>query len=249
MSDLFADAIAHGSGQGVSIGILDTGINDLPAFEGIIGGHFRVEEKNRQLRVVDCTSGNDLISHGTACADIIHRHAPGAKLYDVQVLDYKALNSRFKLAAGIRFGTEQGWDILNVCVASQTDFPRLREMTEAALAAGVIVVSAIDGHGQGSGFPAAYPGVISVEHDYFEDPLAVRPTEEATVCAHGVYVEARNARGEIESFTGSSFASPHVTALLARAKPVFPDLSGMELLELCLESQHLSMVKKTNSLR
>lgn len=239
----------RGDGSGVTIGILDTGINDLPGFEDCLKGHFRVEESNRQLGIEECRRGDDRISHGTACADIIHRYAPGADLFDVQVLDYKVLNSRYKLAAGIRFGMEKGWDILNVCVGSHEDFPRLREITGKALEQGMIIVAAVDGDIPGGGYPAAYPGVISVDHDYLEDPLAIRPSNAASVCGHGVYVEACNAAGKVESFTGSSFASPHVTALLARVRPLFPQWSGGELLQRLLESQLEPLPKKTDSLR
>lgn len=239
----------RGDGRGVTIGILDTGINDLPGFEDCLKGHFRVEESDRKLRIEECGQGDDRISHGTTCADIIHRYAPGADLFDVRVLDYKVLNSRYKLAAGIRFGMEKGWDILNLCVGSHEDFARLREITREALERGTIIVAAIDGDIPGGGYPAAYPGVISVDHDYLESPLEIRPSNAASVCGHGVYVEARNAAGEVESFTGSSFASPHVTALLARVRPLFPEMNGGELLERCLESQPISPLKKTDSPR
>ena len=123
-----ADALKTGTGLGVKIGILDTGISDLPELTDAIEKHFRIVDENNKIDVIELPRGEDKLSHGTACASIIRRHAPDAKIHDLQVMDFKAQNSRHKLAAGIKFATSQGLDILNICVGSQTDFSRLREI-------------------------------------------------------------------------------------------------------------------------
>ena len=71
--------------------------------------------------------------------------------------------------------------------------------------------------------------MISVDHDFFDEPLAHRAGERADVSGHGVYVEALNAEGKLESFTGSSFACPHITALAARARQHFPEMGSVQL--------------------
>jgi subtilisin family serine protease len=232
MSITFKDALQLGTGAGVKIGILDTGIVDLPNLQRQIAGHFYIEEENHRLRIFKSQTGFDDLSHGTVCADIIHRHAPDALLFDVKVMDANALNSRFKLEAGIRLGIEQGWHILTLSVGTQVEDPQLKRATEEALARGIIILSAIECGAAKPGFPAAYPGVISIDYDSFKHPLAVKPGDGKTadLIGHGVYVEALNSGGKMENHTGSSFACPHVTALAARARQFFPEMTSKEFL-------------------
>ncbi len=223
----FARALGSGTGRGVRVGIIDTGITDHPAFRGRVREHYRVVDRNRKVHIRRVRRVRDDLSHGTACADIILRHAPEVTLCDVQVMHFREHNSRHKLAAAIKFAALQGWDVLNICVGTQVDFDRLRDATRMALEAGMILLSATDNHEEHIGFPAAYPGVISVDLDYLDDPLDFRPGERSDLVGHGIYVEARNAAGALEAFTGSSFACPHIAALAARARETFPQMDSV----------------------
>ena len=66
--------------------------------------------------------------------------------------------------------------------------------------------------------------------EHFENPLDFHfDGQNATeVEARGVYVEALTPANQIEKFTGSSFACPHITAIAARLKENFPDMSAFE---------------------
>lgn len=230
MAVTFAEALRQGTGRGVKIGILDTGIVNIPSLEGSIGGHYQVVDRDREIDVIENELGFDDVGHGTPCADIIHRHVPDAILYDVKVMDYRSENSRYKIGAGIRYATQQGWDLLNICVGTQIDYSRLREVTQDALEKGLMILSAIDCFGESVGYPAGYDEVISVDYDLFTNPTQYCFTEKADICAHGVYVEAFNVDGVIEAYTGSSFACPHVTALAAKVREFFPAMTNREFL-------------------
>lgn len=230
MAVLFDEALSQGTGKGVKIGVLDTGIVAIPSLEGGVTAHYQVVDRDRKIDVIKNEVGFDDIGHGTPCADIIHRHAPDAQLYDLKVMDYKSENSRYKIGAGIRFATQQGWDLLNLCVGTQIDYVRLREVTQDALDKGIMILSAIDCFGESVGYPAGYDEVISVDYDLFPNPMQYRFTEKADVCAHGIYVEAYNVNGVMEAYTGSSFACPHVTALAARVREFFPAMTNREFL-------------------
>lgn len=54
-----------------------------------------------------------------------------------------------------------GCRIVNLSLSGPEGF-LLRQLIEAALAEGIVVVAAVPGKGQGSGFPANIPGVIAV---------------------------------------------------------------------------------------
>ena len=231
MAITFEQALQTGTGAGVRIGILDTGIAGLPHLRNHLGGHYQVVDENDQISIVENQTGFDDVNHGTAIADIIHRYAPEATLFDMKVMDFRSLNSRYKIGAGIRFGTGQGWDILNICVGTQRDYTRLREVTDDAIRDGLMIISAIDCEAEKVGFPAEYPDVIGVDYDLFDSPLGFGFTENADICGHGIYIDAINAGGNTESYTGSSFACPHITALAARARQFFPNLTSQEFLD------------------
>ena len=229
------EALDRGTGAGVKVGVLDTGVADLPSFGDSVAGHFQVVDENRQLQIRTLQKGEDPLSHGTACADIILRHATEASIWDIRIMESREHNSRFKLAAGIRFGMEQGLDILNISIGAKEDFPRLKELVREAVGRGVWILSAIEAEGPGQGFPAAYPEVISIEHEFFSDPLGLSRGSRADLAAHGVYVEARNARGEVEKYTGSSFAAPLVAGLAARVRQLLPELGPRDFCEAAIE--------------
>ncbi|MDF1812299.1 MAG: S8 family serine peptidase [Verrucomicrobiales bacterium] len=226
----FRDALRKGTGAGVKIGVIDTGVADIPGLGNCIEEHFYIADIDKKLRLLTRLAGEDDLNHGTACADIIHRYAPEATLFDVKVMDHRAENSKYKLAGAIRLGIEQGWDVLNVCVGTQSDFSGLRQITAKAIECGLMIVAAVDCEGANQGFPASYPGVISVDYDMYH-PLAFGFSVSSAICGHGVYVEAANSTGCSEYYTGSSFACPHITALAARALQFHPGIRAEDFLD------------------
>jgi subtilisin len=64
----------------------------------------------------------------------------------------------------------------------------------------------------------------------FDDPESLRydlgtPVE---VGARGVYVEAPAMGGGTQLFTGTSFACPHVSGMVARLRSLYPNLTAFE---------------------
>ena len=87
------------------------------------------------------------------------------------------------------------------------------------------------GHNQGrTAYPAQFSSVLSVNMEGFEEALGLRydwgkPIE---LSARGIYVEAPAPGGGTQLFTGTSFACPHVTGMLARVLSVYPGLAAFE---------------------
>ncbi|MCQ8181807.1 hypothetical protein NP603_11870 [Methylomonas sp. SURF-1] len=65
------------------------------------------------------------------------------------------------MALALNQAMRLGCRIVNLSLSGPEDF-LLRQLIEAALAEGIVVVAAVPGKGQGGGFPANIPGVIAV---------------------------------------------------------------------------------------
>lgn len=222
-------ALRDGTGRGVRIGLLDTGVDSRhPELQGKVAAHYEARIDVRQGRVVAVAQGEDPNEHGTSCAGILSRLAPEAEIHSVQIIGNHPRDSPLKLIAGFRFAIEQGWDVININAGAGTPHVELRALAEAAERAGLIVVAAKDNRPDVAGFPAAFPNVLAVDMDYFEDPLALRffPDREVEVEASGVYIDAPAAGGGRHYVTGSSFAAPHLAAIAARLKESVPDLDA-----------------------
>ena len=224
-------AFHTGSGKGVRVGVLDSGVDgDHPALAGKIRAHVDVVTDQMGARCV-AADPSDSIGHGTACAGIILQLAPEAELYSVKVIGQNARGTADQLVSGLAFALDQGFDIINMSLGTTDDriARRLSELADRAFYEGRIIVAAANNRGQVA-FPANFSSVLSVDMEGFEDPEALRfnwgsPIE---LAARGVYVEAPALGGGTQLYTGTSFACPHVTGLLARLVSVYPGMAAFE---------------------
>ena len=222
------------TGAGVGIGLIDTGVDSLhPDLRGRIASHHEAQMGYCEAFVDEVADGRDPNSHGTACAGIIARLSPGASIHSVKVIGDHPRDAPEKLIAGLQFAISKGWPIVNISAGISHPNEALRETVEQAVSDGIILIAAKDNRPGKIGFPAAYPGVLGVDMDYFPDPLTWRyhPGAEVEVEASGVYIHAPQAGGGQQFYTGTSFASPHVAAIAARLKELVPDLDLQDFRE------------------
>ncbi len=93
----------------------------------------------------------------------------------------------------------------------------LHELVDQAYYKSQIVVAAANNQQQVS-FPAHFASLVAVDNQSFEDPLTIhyRLGQPIEFAAHGIYVKAPSPGGKFRWYTGTSFACPHVTGLVAR---------------------------------
>lgn len=227
------DCLASGTGKGVRVGILDSGVaSHLPQLGGrVLSNHEVVEDRYKGARIVPQERGSDVIEHGTACAYIIHRQAPDAELHSVRVIGQSYGATTGKLLAALEYAVEQDWHILNLSLGTEANYERIARLADRAYYRGQIWVAAKDNKRNKVGYPAGLASVVGVDMDFFEDPLSFRfhSRQETEVEACGVYVEAPTSDGGWQQFTGTSFACPQITGIAARLREHFPDLTPFQL--------------------
>lgn len=226
------DLVESGTGRGVRIGILDSGVaSHLPQLNGrVLSNHEVVEDRRGGTRVIPLEHGVDAIEHGTACAYIIHRHAPDAELHSVRVIGRSHLATTGKLLAALEFAVEQNWDILNLSLGTEASYERISRLADRAHYRGQLWIAAKDNKRRRAGYPAGLASVVGVDMDHFENPLTFRyhNGRETEVEAAGVYVEAPTSSGGWQQFTGTSFACPQISGIAARLRQHLPGLTPFQ---------------------
>lgn len=230
---LLRECLSSGSGKGVKVGILDSGVaSDLPELNGrVVANYEVVEQRGSRPRIVSLDKGIDVIEHGTACAYIVHKHAPDAEIHSIRVIGASHSATSQKLLAALEFAIDQEWDILNLSLGTESSYEQLARLADRAYYKGQLWIAAKDNKRNKVGYPAGLASVVGVDMDWFEDPVAFRfyPDKTTEVEACGVYVDAPTPKGGWQQFTGTSFACPQVTGIAARLREHFPDLTPFQL--------------------
>ncbi len=175
--------------------------------------------------------GVDMVGHGTACAGIIHTHAPEAEIYSVRVIGANAAGTGDHFLAGLAWAIDNKMDLVNLSLGTtQKRFHgALHDLADKAYFQGTILVAAANNY-QVPSYPSVFASLIAVDNQSFPQPLSFRyylgrPIE---VEAQGIYVKAPTREGKYQLWTGTSFACPHITAILARMRSVLPDLTPFQ---------------------
>ncbi len=225
-------SLGRGTGRGVKIGLLDTGVDeDHEDLKGKIAASYELVESGGQYSCRE-TKGTDLIGHGTACAAIINGIAPEAEIHSIKVIGANSKGSSAGLVAGMHWCVESGMNVINASLGTLERRSResISDAVDEAILNGVVVVAAAN-NGGFTAYPANLSSVLSVENEAMPDPLKIRyrlgtPIE---IEANGIYIEAPCPGGGHKFYTGTSFACPHASAIVARLLSVYPDLQPFEV--------------------
>ena len=133
-------------GDGVSIAVIDSGVNAEHPHVGRVAGGVRID-------LVGEVSGDyvDRIGYGTAVFAAIQEKAPGAELFAVRVFEDRLRTSMRALVAAIDWAAERRVRVVNLSLGTVRE--EHAEMLDAAVgrlaAVGGVVVAAAeaDGHG------------------------------------------------------------------------------------------------------
>lgn len=222
---------ARATGKGVSVAVVDSGVEAThPALranlERVCIVH-RDPNQTIQCQELQASESVDSYGHGTGVAGIIVSLAPDVRIISIKVLNEYNQCSGEEFIAGLRWAVERRVRLINLSLATAKPVFRseLFELCEEAHRQGLIIVAARRNFGD-IGLPAQFSNVISVDREDFDDRFRIRFYPEQTVAfgAHGTNVRVPGLRSGYTSQTGTSFAAPHVTGILALLLESFPNL-------------------------
>ncbi|MFF4342863.1 S8 family serine peptidase [Kitasatospora sp. NPDC001540] len=226
-----AAAVAAGTGRGVRVCVVDSGVErDHPAV-GRVDGSWVVVKDEDGIRV-EATDTGDTCGHGTACAGIVRRVAPECELSSVRVLGERFSGTGDVLMGGLRWAVRQGFDVVNLSLSTtRTRFVQeLRELADEAYFNRTVIVASAHNTPVES-FPWRFASVVSVGSHHEDDPglHLYNPRPPVEFFAPGQNVEVAWLGGGTIRTTGNSFATPFITGLAARILSAYPRMTPFQL--------------------
>lgn len=227
-------AIQRGRGAGVRIAILDSGVETShPALAHLkLADDVAIVEDGMKLKVVP-GEGGDLYGHGTAVAGIIHSTAPEAEIGSFRVLG-ASLSSRTAIVLeGARQAIERGYHIINCSLGCSIveHVLKYKAWVDEAYLKGVHVVAACNNQDFARPeWPGFFSSVLTVNMARTDEEGTVyyRPGQLVEFAARGTEVDVPWRNGQRKNVTGSSFAAPRVSGMLACLLSEVPDIAPLQ---------------------
>jgi subtilisin family serine protease len=225
-------ALGDSAGAGARVCVVDSGIEaDHPDVGGVDRAVAIVPGEDGYAKVIDDDAG-DVFGHGTGCAGIIRAIAPEVSISSVRVLGADNKGSGAAILAGLRWAIEQGYDVVNLSLASTSERTRsfLYGMTDKAYFHRSVLVASAHNLGIES-WPWQFASVISVGSHDGDDPLEVfaNPNPPVEFFARGVDIRVPWIGGGHMTVSGNSFAAAHVSAICALIRAKHPALTPFQV--------------------
>lgn len=217
-----------GTGRGVKVAVIDSGIDASHPAIGRVSGYLTISEGPERNLIYNSEPHDDAFGHGTACASIIRAAAPECDLYSVKVLGAGLSGTGGVFVAGLKWAIEQGMQVCNLSLGTtKRDFYAVfHELVDLAYFNNVILVTAANNMPVPS-FPSVYSSVISVASHDIKDPYTYyyNPRPPVEFGASGIDVRVAWLNGKWITSTGNSYAAPHITGLVAKILGKHPGLT------------------------
>jgi len=232
-------AIRNGTGEGIKVAILDTGIEVMhPGLARMkLLDDVAIVSEGNTLHVY-AGEGQDVYGHGTAIAGIVHSIAPKAEIGSFRVLGHQLGSRTPILCEGVRQALEMGYKILNCsigCPGVSKYLIGFKTWVDEAYLMGAHIVTACSNENfTFREWPSHFPSVISVNMARTNriDTLFYRRGNLVEFAARGENIDLLWKGGGKKKSSGSSFAAPVATGILARLLSTYPELSPLAAKEL-----------------
>jgi thermitase len=228
--------------QEVIVGVVDTGVDlthsDLKGH--LIEGYNVVNEGN---------APQDDVGHGTHVAGVISalvNNGEGVagmtwynKILPVKVLDETGAGNTYSVSQGIIWAADHGAKVINMSLGNYAEAQFLHDAIKYAYDKDVVLIAASgNDNTDRPGYPAAYPEVFAVAATDSSKQKASFSNygDYIDVAAPGVNIASTYIKNQYAALSGTSMASPHVTALAALIRSVNPLLKNTEVMDIMRKS-------------
>ena len=202
-----------GMGEGVNVGIIDTGIsrNHLDLKGQVAGGVEFVKGK---------MGGHGTHVAGTIAAALNNRGvvgmAPKVALYDVRVFHAEGTAKMTNIIKGIDWCISNNMHVINMSFGTMQQSEALSRMIRKADNAGIVMVASAGNSGGLIEYPAAYKEVVAVGALNKDGELAEFSCRgRLGAKAPGVDIYSTWLDGKYRTLSGTSMAAAHVSGLAA----------------------------------
>ena len=203
------------TGRGVRVAVVDSGCD--PSWNHPrIGAGIGLSDTGLGFDLVPSDDVDDRIGHGTACCDILLGMAPGVEVVPVRVFGSRLETSPKVILAALEWAIEQQVDVVNLSLGSllESSLRPFYRVCERARSEGLVVVSA-GSLETGWSYPAIFENTLGVSAGRFDNIYDFNYlTGQGLECRAQADRQVRWLGGERRVF-GSSFAAPHISALVA----------------------------------
>lgn len=228
--------------ENVTVAVVDTGvdINHPDLKDQIVSGYNVVQPGEKPL---------DDVGHGTHVAGVIgavvnnNLGIAGMSWYNrvmpVKVLDQSGAGSTYAVAQGIIWATDHGAKVINMSLGNYADAQFLHDAIKYAFDHDVVLIAASgNDNTERPGYPAAYPEVLAVAAVDEKKAKASFSNygDYIDVAAPGVSIASTYPSNQYAALSGTSMASPHVTALAALIRSANPDLKNTDVMRIIKET-------------
>ncbi|MNI44762.1 Minor extracellular protease Epr precursor [compost metagenome] len=228
--------------QDVIVAVVDTGVDlNHPDLVGqLLPGYNAVSENDQP---------NDDVGHGTHVTGVIAAAVNNNlgvagmtwfnKVLPVKVLDQTGAGSTYAVAQGIIWAADHGAKVINMSLGNYADSEFLHDAVKYAYDKDIVLVAASgNDNTERPGFPAAYPEVLAVAATDANNEKASFSNygDYIDVAAPGVSIASTYPDSQYAALSGTSMASPHVTALAALIRSTNPLLTNEQVYDLIRKS-------------
>jgi len=242
LTEFDPESLSIRTGEGVRIALVDSGINAGHSHVGPIAGGVAFDT-GPGGEVLQTSDYRDSLGHGTALAGILKFKAPEATVFAVKIFTDRLVTSIEILEAALRWAIEQKMHVVNLSLGTANIEHRARMVRIAARAkrAGTLIAASSPPE-RADMLPAALDGVFGVAASDDCSWTEYRYIPEDTIHFRA-HPSPRPLPGldQSRNYRGHSFASAHLSALLALLIQDRPELGFAGARERLIKSAGVSL--------
>ncbi|MEN9530553.1 MAG: hypothetical protein RI932_2426 [Pseudomonadota bacterium] len=228
-------SILLGTGAGVRIAVIDSGVN--PNFPGLRGKGGRVFDclltgKGLELKELSANENSDRTGHGSLVQSCLSSVAPEAQVDHFRVLDENNVSDSSLLCYVLDHVMDKGYQVINMSLGTSSEYhlPWLVALMKRAYESNIVVVAACSNVGNWL-YPATFTYCVSVNAMPAAHAMQVRFHSGSVIEFSGLGVNVPIAGPADQSLfvSGSSYAAAHISGLCARILEVRPEYSPLDV--------------------